>query len=550
MNKFDKDFGITSGTNTFGGYNTFDSDNDRYPDLLAAVKERFGVVIASGRPLFTTSAANLYQAYLDQFPARVKQHYVCRSCQQFIERFGGLAFTDDKGNVKSAVWDENIVPPFFRKNVRVLQHFVETSRITGVFKADENVLGTPKTGAWTHLSVDFNQPGAKQKYVNQSRIQSAHQWMAEKKEDYNTLNNAIAKFDFDTVETAAHIIKNGNLYRVEKVKGVSDWFYSLLTTLKSTRGYQSKANLIWKAVAEAPTGFTHIPGSSYGQLLTWVQEGKSMTTIATLFREMLDPLHYQRAQTAPKAGNIARAEKIVQTLKSEGALQRRFARTDEVKKLWTPRAKTTAPRQGVFDHLYQTEPKKTTLNIPAQLITWDKFSKTVLPEALEIEYLVKTGKDNYAAIVTAANSYAPPILQWDTVEERNPYSWYVYGKGSLHSNWNLNVGYVKVKGITYQPSMWTGYYPHQGQSVILLLDGAKDLRYRGAGNALFPEILKTEYREIRHTIDNYSKGETLTGGTYGDLACGIRLQGGSAWDTTVRVTTALGTTVYKLDRWD
>ena len=85
--------------------------------------------------------------------------------------------------------------------------------------------------------------------------------------------------------------------------------------------------------------------------------------------------------------------------------------------------------------------------------------------------------------------------------------------------------------------------------MFFILKGAKDTGYRTSGNALFPETLKAELREIRSTIEAYSRKAVL-GGYDEASACGIRLQGNSKWNARFRVTTDVGTTVYVLDRWD
>ncbi len=56
-------------------------------------------------------------------------------------------------------------------------------------------------------------------------------------------------------------------------------------------------------------------------------------------------------------------------------------------------------------------------------MTWEKFARTVLPDAETIELYVPAEAAPYVAMVTAANPQAPPILQWDRAERRNPVSW-------------------------------------------------------------------------------------------------------------------------------
>ena len=114
-------------------------------------------------------------------------------------------------------------------------------------------------------------------------------------------------------------------------------------------------------------------------------------------------------------------------------------------------------------------------------MTWDKFQRTVLPAAAGIEFLVPEERMYYSAILTAVNEDAPPIFQWDNEEQRNPFSWYVYVGMSMPAEWDLTPGPVDVTAICLQPSMW--FSPekarHQGESVILILNGAVDRREEG-----------------------------------------------------------------------
>lgn len=163
--------------------------------------------------------------------------------------------------------------------------------------------------------------------------------------------------------------------------------------------------------------------------------------------------------------------------------------------------------------------------------------------------MVTSANNHYSAIVTAVDMEAPPILQWDNEEQRNPFSWYVYNNGSSPAAWGLPVGWCEVTAVCLQPSMWYGDFSHQAESAYFILSGAKDSRYERSGCALFPEILKSSLREVRATIEAYSKSATIE--AYEDgTANGLRLQKGEEWNATVRVTSAVGVAEYKLDRWD
>ncbi len=521
--------------------------SDEYEKFLEALKDHFNILSKKeNAKLFTTNATNLYDIFLDNLPEEARQNYTCRACKNFVERFGGLVFIKENGDVESAIWGK--VPLFFTPSVNVIIDKILNSRVTGVFISDNEILGKPITGVWQHISVQLPSH-----MVSTSRLRNQSQLMAEKAEDYNILISAINKYPVEAVNQAITLLKTDSLYRSEKCLGVAEWFKDIHNKISCINDSRKKNNVLWLAVAMAPTGFCHINSSMIGTLLDDIVDGLPFESVSKRFAEKMSPLQYQRPQARPTVGNIMQAEKIIEKLGIEKSLHRRFAELEELNLLWkqVKRQELKDTTQGVFSHLI-TKPKvKKGMDIPTVTITWEKFYRTVLPLAKDIEYLVTSGKKNYSAILTAEFDDAPPIIQWDTNERRNPFSHYVYIGGSSFSVWNLNTGYCKVTGICYQPSMWYGNFEHHGKSVHFILNGAKDTNYKhgGSGNALFPEDLKSELREIRSTIEAYSKEEDICG--YSDSsACGIRLQSGSEWNEIFKVTTDIGTVLYKIDRWD
>ncbi|MES9681864.1 hypothetical protein ABWK22_02865 [Gottfriedia acidiceleris] len=531
----------------FEGYSDRDSYNDGYPQFETSLQTFFDKAVSGDKPLFTTNVTGLFDVFINNLPEHARQHYTCRCCEQFIERFGGLVTINENGTINTAIWDVENAPDFFVHAVSAMKVIVNNSKVNGVFIPDARVLGTPKSGSWTHLHVRLPQS-----MVNRSIIRTAYQVAAEKREDFKMLIRALLDFPTPVVEQALAILQSDALYRSEKILGVAKWFNQLHEDRSVVKNSRLKENITWLAVANAPAGFCHVRSSMIGTLLEDIADGMSFDSVSRRFKEKMRPDKYQRPQAPPKAGNIVQAEKIVQQLGIENSLVRRFARLDELHTLWRPANKKEPVRNGsgLFSHLQPKNNKPVSkMVIPETTMTWRKFFETVIPTAEEIEFKVKSTNDNYSAILTAEHADAPPILQWDTEEQRNPFSWYVYNFGSSYTKWGLTPGYTKVTGITLQPSMWYGDYANQGKSVFFILDGARDKRSYNAGNALFPETLKSELREIRSTIEAYSKGETIH--RYEDAsACGVRLQAGSNWDATVRVTTKTGTAIYKLDRWD
>lgn len=507
----------------------------------------FGIAVSS-RPatglIFTTDAADLFDAYLFGLPRKRTQHYTCSACRKFIDGYGGLVTIGQDGVTHPVIWPRpEDVPEFFRESTTAIRALVMNSKVTGVFLSPLRVLGTPITGPWRHLHTFNVVP------FMATRFRTAGQAMAEKLEEYGMLQRALAEFPIETVEQAERILKSETLYRSEKCLGVATWLLGLHRSLATVKNKNRRSNLVWRDIASAPIGFAHVRSTMIGTLLDDIAAGLSFEEVSKRFADKMHPLQYQRPSAPPSAGNIARAEAVVAELQAAGALRRRFARLSDIKALWTP-APPDQPKGGVFGHLIEKKPKGG-IELPAVTMTWEKFQRTVLPDASEISFLVP-GVGGFTALLTAADPLAPPILQWDSLEERNPVSWYFYNGGSTARTWGLETGrYVHVTAICLKPSMW-GSRPltHHGEGVFLLLHGARDSR--GAGLALFPETLKSEFHEIRRTIESFSNNGVLEGRAEAE-ACGFGLMKGegSEWSAFLRVTDRTGGVAnYKLDRWD
>ena len=531
----------------------YGGSKDEYPEFLDSIKTRFEEAIAGKNPLFITNfTTELFGLFLSKLPEEARQYYTCTACRHFVNDFGRLVTVSSKGGLESALWDDEETPEFFKAAVRAVKASVLKQKIQGVFLSDFGVLGRPVTEGfprgtqWTHMSVEL--PTDR---VNRDRLLNASQAMALKHEEFKMLISGLLEYPINAVEQAVNLLQTDALYRSEKCLGIAQWLLNLHKKRAATQNAKTRENLVWLMVATAPEGFCHIKSSMIGTLLDDIVAGLPFESVKKKFAEKMDPLQYQRPQAAASGGNIAQAEHIVEKLGIRRSLFRRYARLEELQTLWKPfptRLSDLGEQTGVFSHLYSKPEKKSGLIPPTITITWRKFLETVIPSAQGMMFLVKT-HDVFTALVTAQYADAPPIIQWDKEERRNPFSWYVYNGESLCRQWGLTPGYTQVTGICYQPSMWYENMGHQGKSVCLILKGARDMNHDKCGLALFPEILKSELHQVRATIEAYSRGEHIQG--YEDsTACGIRLQGGQTWDATVQVKTAVGTAVYKLDRWD
>ncbi len=539
----------TATTATAWSHDHGNADDREYDAFLARVRARFNANIDSGkRPLFTTDVGNLWDLYLNTFtdPAE-RQHHNCNACRHFIERFGGLVVIDTNGLQEPAVWDPKDASEQYRPALDAMHAAVKKARVTGVFLSSEQKLGEAKTGVWRHLAVELPKS-----MLHRDRLLTAGQAMAEKRENFGIMARAMADFTPAVLDAALGLLRSDSLYRSEKVLGQAEFLKEVQTKLDAAgKNKKARENVLWLFVALSHNGFCHPRTSMIGTLLEDLAAGMAFDEVKARFAAKMNPLQYQRPQAAPAAGNIAQAEKIVEKLGIAPALRRRHATlADILVKLWEPAAsKLEAQAGGVFGHLL---PKAAPDPVQAggNTMTFAKFAAKVLPHAERIELQVPN-HGAFCALLTASDADAPPILQWDSEDHRNPVSGYLYTGGSNSSAWGLKPSsWVQVLAVTHKPSMWNGLsnFVHQGTGALFVLEGCRDSR--NDNMCLFPEILRSELREVRSTIEAFSRssGPDMP---YGQLASGIMLDGGDS-RIRVRVTSANGTlvTTYDIDRFE
>lgn len=513
-----------------------------YKAYLKRVQARFDEAEKRGDLFETDAGPKLWEAYLSGFHPRVRQYHNCHCCRHFIERFGALVTIDENGQTRSAIWDlADAEGPEEAKAVANMLRTIAHAKVTGAFYNRARVWGTPQTGDWIHLFVLSSVTQRK----SRGSVKSDYQLEAEKREDFQNVRRALHEFEISAIDQALGLLRSEALFRSEKVLGQAQWLHDVAHLVQAAPK-ALKDNVLWRFVAAAPAGFCHPRSSMIGTLLEDIQNGVSFEEAARKFRVKMDPLHYQRPQAAPTAGNVARAEKLFAELGLARSLERRFAQVEEIEALWRPApAWKSAPgqSQGLFAHLLDNK-HAGRLVAPPHTVTFAKFQRQVLPGAFSMEVLVPF-VGPFFAMTTAVHDDAPPLLQWDREDRRNRFSLYSYAGGPTQATqWKLVQGWAQVTAITLRPEHWHSDMAHHAKGAFATIHGACDTR-TGQGNAIFPETLRGELREVRATIEAYSKRAELRDREHGS-ACGLPAVG-----ARFRVLDSLGNTAeYVIDRWD
>lgn len=103
-------------------------------------------------------------------------------------------------------------------------------------------------------------------------------------------------------------------------------------------------------------------------------------------------------------------------------------------------------------------------------------------------------------------------------------SWYLYHGGSLPAHWGLALGMPSPQSRCRRRCGAIRGASHQGGGVLFLLEGARDLR-QAQGGGFVPETLRSEYHEIRATLEAYAQRATIAGRDEAE-GCGLALHKG------------------------
>ena len=489
---------ITHDTSIIGNH-----DDEGYKQYVQRMEHRFHIALdVTGGALFTTDLKDkLWDIYLYSKPVDQRQYHNCNACRKFIERYGHLAIID-AGQIFPAFWDStDVLEDIEVKSVLAIEQAFKDCKITGVFYTEDRLWGEAVTGIWRHFALDFPD-----KYVYKGLVKNASQASAEKKQDYINIRKAIREFPqslVNQVRTAFEVI---DVFRNEKIMGPLIWLADLHEQIAKNRSL--RANIIWKAVALAPPGFCHPRSSVLGSLLDDLSSGLNFDSAIKKFEAKMSPTQYQRPQAAPSEGAIDRAEFLVNQLHIRDSFRRRYARFDEIPTFfWLPKEIPYDPGEGLFASIRKSQ-QNTLAVTKGESVRLTEFKEDILPKALKLEFHVPSALSSFAALTTAACPDAPPILQWDSLEYRNPFSMYLYVSGSLSTQWGLDPGsWADVRGIITNPAQWTQGFDHFPKGLICLLSGARDSRDAELG--LFPETLKSYLHEVRVVIEKYSKTNKL-----------------------------------------
>jgi hypothetical protein len=470
--------------------------------------QRLEHVIASSKPmgmLFTTNATGLFDIYLNSIHPRHRQTYNCRCCRRFLEKYGTLVTISPEGKTNPAFIPSIPGNNAFSIASQAMHQIVSRAKVTGVFYSMDRTLGDAKSGGWSHLHCS-----------NPCRVVESlltmDQATAQKTEDFGMLKRAMEEYSLDDATQAVRVLSADVVNGSEKALHIAEWFMNVHQATASARSKRAKDNVLWFAVSCAPAGYCHIKTTMIHTLMDDVRSGLPLDALRRKWNEKMSPVKYKRP-TAVKDGNLARANAIFEKLRADRSLERRFATIQDItNRIWEAGIRRSI---GPFDRLRTTPPPQ--LILP-RTISDDTLRSVVLPNAETLEVEVPQ-RGPFFALTAPLHPNAPSLFQW-----RNGIGWYFYHEGSAASRWGLKPGSMaQVRLAIQKPCHWDGVMRHHTDPTLLVIDGMRDRQY-SKGGLFFPDFLRSEFHEIRSSIESYSNNTSLLSMPY--PACGIEVVSG------------------------
>jgi hypothetical protein len=369
----------------------------------------------------------LYETYLASFPEgtnpiyKQRTEHDCSCCRSFIRRVGNVGVLKD--GVVRTIWDEaaerakapyNQVAAALRdavRDLRIQDRFL-VSKKEGSFGAEvtRSMDDDGNAQTWHHFFT-----GPIPSHLQHSLPDSVK---GQHRTSVQVFERGLVELKPDAVDTVLSLIDGNNLYRgAEHRTAVVEFRKAQNAYLDLDQGHD---RFLW-AYASGPAA--RFRNTVIGTLVQDLSQGVEIDRAVAAFESKVAPQNYKRTTAVITPGMVKTAMATIQELGLESALERRFARLEDISVndvLWVDSAARPLMKDSIADTLMQHAAKMNPPNVTsAEDITIDDFIYRILPEATIIEVLFKGAHLNNLMSLTAPVHPEPKqLFKWD-----NDFAW-------------------------------------------------------------------------------------------------------------------------------
>jgi hypothetical protein len=517
--------------------------SDQFHLFSKAVHAQFTEMIKGELFVVDIDGDTLYEAYQAAFPAgtneifRTRREHECSCCENFIRNIGNVVSIRDGKLV--TVWDVTVLalPVPYGQVASTLAAAVRAGTIKSVFRSEMPSYGAEKTAEpaneknggcqiiWNH----FHGKVAKAHYAGKE----AAARIGEAAALAQVLGRGLREIRPDDVQTVLELIDANALYRGAEKRHVVQGFQHLQGDFLLTETEQEDL-FIWSNISH-PAARTR--NDVIGTLLTDLAEGKPLELAVKSYEDKVSGTNYKRPTALITPRMVEDAMRTVQELGLEPALQRRFARIDDVSVndiRFVDNAVRGRMKGGLSDLLMAEAKKNVTVDAgAAQDIGVDDFLATVVPKAKSMSVLLKNRHlPNFVSLTAPVHADAPPLFKWDngfawsydgnvtdSIKDRVKaaggvtdavmrvsLAWFNFDDLDLHA---IEPGGHEICFHQYRKGRTPAFSPNGGQLDVDMNAGGGSTR-NAVENIIWQKVPGDgEYRVVVH---NYSKRETTDNG--------------------------------------
>lgn len=364
------------------------------------------------------SKEQLWDIYLESFApehnqiVKERREHDCNTCRHFIRDIAGLVVIDD--NQVKSFWDFK-TDAEYQPSVDALRKAIESAPIKEPYFCANKLVGNP-----SNVGQDGNT--YKHMYHTITNRQILGDDMAsvigERRDNKTVFLRSMEEFTVDAIEIVRDLIAQDSLYRgAEHAQTVE----AILKYKKAFEKVDEADRDIWAWDITAKLGTTgRFRNFSIGTLITDISVGeKELEACVASFEAKVAPANYKRPKSLVTAKMVDEAQKEVEQLGLQDALERRMATPSDItiaNVLFADRASRKS--MNAFDDL-RAETKSQIKKIDkVEEINIKDFIKDVLPNVSSIELMMENRLESNIVSLIAPAKPCPSLCRWD-----NGFTW-------------------------------------------------------------------------------------------------------------------------------
>lgn len=490
---------------------------------------------------------NLWSLYLDSFPEgtnrifRVRREHDCSCCRQFIRSIGAVVTIDDDLNIHT-IWELDDLPEPYNTVTRVLDDYLHSLPIKGLFVAKQAKFGTDVSRellenktvcTWDHFYLELPPRFVDRSRKSEGEIQNTARTSVE------VFQRGLEEISDDAIDSVLELIDQNSLYKGE------EWKHNLREFKNSKIRYcatnpDRRSAFYWKFGLAYNSAAVRIRNTSIGTLLVDLSEGMELDEAVRKYERIVAPENYKRSKPVYTKRMLEQAQQTVTGLGYLGSLGRRFATLDDITVnniLFANRnaARRITPPSSVFEEMAQSvsvDPKRFS---KVAAVTIEDLINNVLPSASSVELLLENRHmPNMVSLIAPQDASAPSMFKWG-----NPFSWAYTGNitdSSIRENVKMAGG--KVDGCLRFSIQWNDedynpndfdahcYIPYEGDKPRIHIYYMHPCDYVKTGAQLDVDIQHPENGVPAVENIVFPTRDCLTEGTYTFFVHNYRHRGG------------------------